>query len=666
MKTYALLIGLDQYQDKRIPTLHGCVNDVSRFETYLKTTLNVPNNQVLKLTDRQATKTVVVAAFEKHLAQATKDDVVIFYFAGHGIKQYANPVFKASALNDALECMTCYDTTLTGGNLIADKELRWLIHQLSVKTNGSHILTIFDCCHSGDNTRSVGEATSLQERCVRDSENRGREFIMPQRPWTEFVFSKLVSEKDVETKDLDEVLPQGTHIQLAACASNETAKEKDGRGLFSKYILELLESSGSKMSYYDLRSLAYRRLSSFPPENRQTPQFYAVGTSLFQSFLGGTPQTEVQATVSYSTDRNQWEMSMGEIYGIPKGEKVFVTLPHKNNEVEAATVEQVFQDYSVLSFDIEKYETNKKPEDKRVRRTDNYKCAVGKFMQKGIKVACVSKTAAAAWTQYAKSRSELLENALIKPVDAAAKPDYVLNTEGGKIFIADPKAPARPLVKMIDNNGDAALDAITAQLGSVTRWEYVKAQKSNAGSDSLFDNIDISFEHEGKSDDLKKLGKGICRITGFKTYEPKELYGWDQLSSIKITNNSTNTIYIAGQWLSEFFGIDCSIMNEGPIAEPLEAGKVFYVYQKQFRFTFRDHIFYDKWDKFSNYLKIYVSTSPFEITQFQQPDLERPRKGETRGETASRGAIREPEETVATPQWAVKTIEFEIDTSSLV
>ena len=31
MKTYALLVGLDQYQDKRIPQLAGCVNDVSRF-----------------------------------------------------------------------------------------------------------------------------------------------------------------------------------------------------------------------------------------------------------------------------------------------------------------------------------------------------------------------------------------------------------------------------------------------------------------------------------------------------------------------------------------------------------------------------------------------------------------------------------------------------------
>ena len=35
MKTYALLVGLNKYQDKGILTLGGCVNDINRFEQYL-------------------------------------------------------------------------------------------------------------------------------------------------------------------------------------------------------------------------------------------------------------------------------------------------------------------------------------------------------------------------------------------------------------------------------------------------------------------------------------------------------------------------------------------------------------------------------------------------------------------------------------------------------
>ena len=667
MKTYALLVGLDQYQDKRIPALHGCVNDVTRFETYLKTKLRIPDAYVLKLTNSQATKIAVATAFQKHLAKATKEDTVIFYFAGHGIKQHANAVFKTDVLNDTFECMTCYDTTLTGGNLIADKELRWLISELAKKTDNSHILTIFDCCHSGDNTREI-EQTTLNERFVRDMNDRGKAFIMPERPWKDFIFSKTITENDVKINDLETILPQGAHIQLAACASNETAKEKEGRGLFSKYLLELLETSGGKISYYDLRALTYRRLSSFPPENRQTPQFYAVKDSLFQKFLGGEGETEVQADVSFSTDRNQWEMSMGDIYGITQGAEVFVTLPHKNNQTEAAVVEQVFQDYSVLSFDIEKFEAKLKPEDKRVRRTDSYKCSVGKFIQKEIKVACASKTAAAAWTEYAKSRAEMLENARIKPVDITEKPDYVLNTEGGYLFIADPKYSTRALVKVADFSiPNKAFDTVTTQLKQATRWDFVKSQKSNPDADSLFDSIKISFDHEGKSDDIKKTPKIVGRIRKYKTNEVNELYTWDEPLSIKITNNHpTDSVYISGMWLSEFFGVDCTILNQNSIAAPLDAGKTVYVYAKSFRLSFRDHIFQDRWDKFYNYLKIYVSNSPFEITQFQQADLESPSKKPLRGEEIEkRGAIPIPEETHSSPQWAVKTIEIELDTSGL-
>ena len=618
MKTYALLVGLDQYQDRRIPQLAGCVNDVTRFETYLKTSLFVPEKQILKLTNAQATKATIVAGFQSHLAQATRDDVVIFYFAGHGIKQAANPVFKAGSLNDAMECMTCNDTTLTGSNLIADKELRWLINQLATKSQGCHILTIFDCCHSGDNTRDIGEPSTLKKRALDDI--RGREFIMPMRPWNEFLFSKTISEKAVETNDLEAILPQGAHIQLAACASNETAKEKDGRGLFSKYLVELLESSGGKMTYYDLRSLTYRRLADFPPVNRQTPQFYAVDQSLFQPFLGGAAQTEIQANVSFSKTRNQWEMAMGSIYGITKGAKVFVNLPNNKGQ-EGGVVGDVFQDYSVLTFDIEGFEDKKgiADKDRRILRTQSYKCNVGKFMQKEIKVACVSKTATAAWTQYTKSKVDLLANALIKPVDAAAKPDFVLNTEGSLLFFADPKTPTRPLVRMIDfKNPDDAFGTLVEQLVYVTRWHFVKTQST--ADNSLFDNLQVTFEHDGKVDDLKNADKAAFKIASYNTREVGELHVSGSKVTIAITNkHPTNTQYVAGIFLSEFFGIDTTAINQNSLAMPLEPGKTFYVYGGAFRFSFRDNVLVDKWDKLSNILKVYTSTNPFDLTQLCNP-----------------------------------------------
>ncbi len=60
MKTYALLVGLNKYQDKGILTLGGCVNDINRFEQYLLSNLKVPQAQILKLLDDQAPKAKII------------------------------------------------------------------------------------------------------------------------------------------------------------------------------------------------------------------------------------------------------------------------------------------------------------------------------------------------------------------------------------------------------------------------------------------------------------------------------------------------------------------------------------------------------------------------------------------------------------------------------
>lgn len=78
MKTYAFLIGLNQYKDSRITPLSGCVNDINRFENYLKKKVGVAPADITKLTDKQVTKKAVVAAFEKHIGLVKGDDTFIF------------------------------------------------------------------------------------------------------------------------------------------------------------------------------------------------------------------------------------------------------------------------------------------------------------------------------------------------------------------------------------------------------------------------------------------------------------------------------------------------------------------------------------------------------------------------------------------------------------
>jgi Caspase domain len=677
MKTYALLVGLNQYQDKGILTLGGCVNDINRFEQYLLSNLKVPQAQILKLLDDQAPKAKIIEGFQTHFANAKSDDVCIFYFAGHGVRQEANPVFKSDSLNDTLECMTCYDTKFDGTGLIADKEQRWLINQLATNSNGCHIVMLFDCCHSGDNTRAVGGDKEEKERMIRIGSDERGGGAMPQRAWKDFIFANNISEKMVADNTaanhkLDEIMPQRQHIQLAACGSNETAKERGGHGYFSTFLLELLESSNGKMTYYDLRSLIYRRLiDTLAPEKWQTPQFYAVESSLFQPFLGGAAQTSITAPVSFSTEKNRWEMGMGSIYGIYKGATVFVTLPHKNNQTEAATVEEVYHDCSVLSFAVEnnEFEKQKPDAEKSIRRTDNYTALTGQFLQKALNVACVSSTIAANWAAYCEKSAASLESAQLKVVANSAQADYVLNTEGGQMFIARPNAPARPLVKMIADAGtDAAFEKIIQQLIAASRWEFVRTQKSDPAADTLLDYLSIDLTLKGKTDNLNKVEKVTCPITKYHDRRDLELNVWDELLSVKITNNHpTDTLYVAGIWESELFGIDPTILKDSSIALPIEPTKSVGAYGDSFNLLFGYNIFIDKWDKFYNYLKVYVSTHPFEITQMKQVDLEHPRKANRRGgdEEGERVVMKAEALVPKMPQWAVKTVEIEMDVSQL-
>ncbi len=693
MKTYVLLVGLNEYQEKKINKLEGCINDITRFEEYLLVAPAAKNVDILKLQNEEATKSGIVTAFKTHFANAQKGDICLFYFSGHGVLQYANPVFKSEAINSNLECLACYDTRFTGTGLLADKELRWLIHDLYEKSKGCHILTIFDCCHSGDNTRDSG-GNALQERTIRAG--NGVKFIMPERAWTDFIFHENVPQQRAidsfkANKHLDVVFPQGKHIQLAACASNETAKEDycpedaslekaEMRGYFTFYLLELLKSSNGKITYYELRSLIYSRLSRFSAAKQQTPQFYTVEESIFQPFLGGAPQTEITATIHFNTDKKQWEMNRGDIYGIQEGATVFVTLPHKNNEVEAAIVKEVAHDCSVLFFDIEAFETQKEIEkglkeaDKRIRRADIYTASVNKFIQRTVKVACVAPSIAALWANYAAKYAVLLENAMIQAVSSVAEADYVLNTEGPQIFLARPQA-ARPLVEMVSGAGsNDSFETIVKQLTAVSRWEFVRMQTSNPEAEHLLDNVSIQFSVGKNTQNISDLTTIICPIVNYRWYEKEELNYWLDPLQIKIVNNHPNkTLYIAGIWLSEYFGIKTTIINEQSLAMPIERTQKAFVFNENFYVNFRKHILTDKWSTFDNYLKIYVSDRPFEVTQFQQLALDYPRK-EVEKSLAFRGSnardamgelpIELQENSVA--QWAVKTIKFEFDVSKLL
>ncbi|MDX2097996.1 MAG: caspase family protein, partial [Leptolyngbyaceae cyanobacterium bins.59] len=79
----ALLVGINQYNHG--PGLTGCLTDVELQRELLLYRFGFQNRDILTLTDQQATRENIEAAFVSHLIeQARPGDAIVFHFSGYG------------------------------------------------------------------------------------------------------------------------------------------------------------------------------------------------------------------------------------------------------------------------------------------------------------------------------------------------------------------------------------------------------------------------------------------------------------------------------------------------------------------------------------------------------------------------------------------------------
>ena len=218
-KLYALLVGIDKYPNPN-HRLQGCVKDIEAIEEYLNERFDNQNYQLHLqiLTDEQATRAAVINGFQNYLSQAGKDDVVLFYYSGHGSQESAPKEFWQIEPDHLDETLVCYDSRTENCWDLADKELAKLIAEVAKKD--PHITIILDCCHSGSGTKDP----------IQTAKERHLETDKRERPVDSFIFSlddltQLSDSRDPEQHPTGWKIPTGRHVLLAACRDYETAKE---------------------------------------------------------------------------------------------------------------------------------------------------------------------------------------------------------------------------------------------------------------------------------------------------------------------------------------------------------------------------------------------------------------------------------------------------------
>jgi hypothetical protein len=311
---YALLVGIDEYQSPVRP-LHGCVNDITRVETFLTQRVGSEGYtlepRVLK--NDKATRQAVIDGFTGHLGRAGKDDVALFYFSGHGSQEKAPPEFWHMEPDRLNETLICYDSRQPGQYDLADKELAQLIADVADK--GPHVVIILDSCHSGSGTRA-GDSEGVRRAPTDERVRPIDSYIVTPAAAT----ARAGIRGDTAATSGWTMLPEGEHILLAACRADEEAKEYtlggEPRGIFSYFLTDTLERTGQSPTYRDLfkrvRALVRNRAAL------QSPQIEATDTALLdQPFLGGAiAERSPYFTLSYSQGEG-WVIDGGAVHGIP-------------------------------------------------------------------------------------------------------------------------------------------------------------------------------------------------------------------------------------------------------------------------------------------------------------------------------------------------------------
>ncbi|KIM25361.1 hypothetical protein M408DRAFT_315703, partial [Serendipita vermifera MAFF 305830] len=300
---FALLIGIDEYKHDTLNNLGASVADAKAVKTYLETSLGVPAFQIQTLYNSEATRDAIVdniRAFQTNPYIRNGDPILIFY-SGHGGTVDAPEGWEAGG--PEIQIILSYDALCEGKGReiygIPDRTMGALLDQLA-NQKGDNITVIFDCCHSGSLTRSK-----------RSHLVRGVNLVVDIPADLDKDIWGGTRGTAIEPKFLKSGL--SSHVLLAACGAQETAKENlsGTGGVFTTALLNTLVSVGAdKLTYTEL-------IQRLPALIEQTPQCEGHNQDriLFDSKV---PSQRRQLHV-LRENKGQYILKAGAAHGITKG-----------------------------------------------------------------------------------------------------------------------------------------------------------------------------------------------------------------------------------------------------------------------------------------------------------------------------------------------------------
>ena len=619
---YAILAGINSYQLPVTP-LEGCLNDVSEWKGYLSKESSSFTLNILTLQNEEVTKDALTTALQSALTNATPNDVVFFFFSGHGTRETADEIFSDIEQDNALEALVCYDSIrkeneIIHYNLLSDKELHYLISQYGKE--GTHIILTFDCCHSGGITRNAGPGK--EEKCFErryvpfEREN----FIAPAREWNRFIFGESLTRDSIAKTGWLQNVKQKPHITLAACQNDESAFELEGKGIFTVNLIDVLRRSNGSVSYYDLQSRA--RLFT-QNQFRQTPEVYTVKDhedDLLRSFLDKTnPQAEFGCTVNYKNFTG-WVMDLGAIHGITSYSGPVMILV--NGLTYECPIGEVFSNYSRLKIPQEL--------ENLLAREQAYTASIkNHFSGNTLFFIDPDHNKEAIMNQLKESAEKwILEiGSPFSFSDSRANSSYILKAGADKLTFCQNGDSARPATEVLLNDPEA-VDRTIQYMRHISQWEYVRS----------LCNPDFRSEVFPVRMNIYRINPDMTKQELFPKSDTIE-FNYDKSSSgeysgklkVSLFNQSKSKYYCSVIYLSNLFQVYGNMLDSKVIG--ISPGETAWILNgSAIELDLENHVIDFNYEYSIFYLKLLACTKSFQVDTLEQSALPAPRLSNKKGD----------------------------------
>lgn len=649
---YAVIAAINAYNPP-VTALRGCIHDAGVWEAYLNKEKDDHDVHIHMLQDAEVTKQALTDAIRESLTNTGKGDIFFFYYSGHGTRETADPVFSDIEQDKALESLVCHDSIIYQRgdfvyNLLSDKELHYLLSAHGKE--GAHILTVFDCCHTGSITRNMFAAeqngTALERKYI---PTERMSFIAPMRRWNQFLFAENITRDQVEEKGWMKVVPQRRHVTLSACQNDESAYEQNGRGIFTDNMHEVLKRSGGALSYYDLQS----RVRLFTQNQfRQTPEVYAIKgyeDDPLKTFLDKTAVQKDFGCTCYKKKGVGWVVDLGAIHGVSAYSGPVEIIDGKKRH--GVSIDTVFGHYSSLKIPAKLL--------KELNDDEAYSATIKAHFSGNTAFNIEAKGDQKKILDSVLKESEAYIKEHRSPFaisDSRANASYLVRPDKQKIRICNSDDAKRPVTEISLNDADP-VNRTLQFMSHIAQWEYIRTL---CNPDFKTTTYPVEFAlfrilPDGSRKELQIKGDTI----EFEYDHDKN----DQYSGhikVQLTNKSKAKYYCAILYLSNEFQVYGNMLD-GKVVGLNPDEDVWIQNGDALELDLEQHVVDFNYPHSIFYLKLLANPEPFQVDTLEQSGIPAPVDDTKRGfddTTASKGLKTREEKAVKDAQWFTRTLCF--------